>query len=280
MAKRVIRRTVLTVLTLSIVAGCGRQVSQKPPLPPLLPDLQATGPATKPVPRPWVSAALDKTGGMPTWTGCTKLDFAAVVTAYRRDGSFYLTEHDFAVCPWSDAIRVTAREPAAKFVWQVVGAQYHTAGGDQRLDVSPVSAFYRDYAEVVYHIVTAPVRLLERNAVFTRQPAAVQTGGQWYEPIEAKFRGEEIVTKEKKREKIVVIEPYWTQGIYFQNRDSLLVDLIWLANPAAQRFLLVRGYDYASIKKEGVLIPTKIEIFKSGPDALPGERLAVIDLKQ
>jgi hypothetical protein len=249
-------------------------------LPPPIPDLQATGPAAKPVPRPWVEAALDKTGGMPTWTRCTKLDFEAVVTAYYRDGGFYLTEHDFEVCPWSDAIRVTAREPAAKFVWQVVSGQYHMVGGDRRLDVSPVSAFYRDYAEAVHHIVTAPVRMLERNVVLTRRPAAVQTGGQWYEPIEAKFRAEEVVTKEKEREKIVVIEPYWTQGIYFQGRDSLLVDMIWLANPAAQKSLIVRGYDYATIGKDGVLIPTKIEIFQSGPDALPGERLAVIDLKQ
>jgi hypothetical protein len=56
--------------------------------------------------------------------------------------------------------------------------------------------------------------------------------------------------------------------------------MIWLANPLAQKFLLVRGYDYAQTVDSGVLIPTKIEIFQSDLEARFGSRLALIDLKR
>ena len=104
--------------------------------------------------------------------------------------------------------------------------------------------------------------------------------GAWYFPIEAKYEATKIVSKGLGREKITVIEPYWTQGVYFQNQDGSLVDIIWLANPVTQKFLIVRGYDYARIVKDGVLVPTKIEIFQSDAEGIQGQRLALIDLKQ
>lgn len=279
MVKRVIRTVVLTVLTTLIVTGCGRRVSKEPSQ-----DLNllATGPnlAALPVPRPWVTSAFDATGGMALWTRARQLDFDAVVTASRRDGSLYLTEHEFDVYPWSDAIQVSAPEPGGRIVWRVVRGQYGLVDGDPRADVSPVSTFYRDYAEAVLQIATAPARMLSRDVTLTRRPNRVQIGGQWYDPIEAKFQGQTIVSKEKGREKTVVVAPYWTEGIYFQNRDRLVADVIWLANPAAQKFLLVRGYDYAPLTEGGVLVPTKIEILQSGPEALPGPRLALIDVTQ
>ncbi len=276
MVMRVIRTAVLIVLATLMLTGCGRQVSKQPSQDL---DLLATGPdrAALPVPRPWVTAALDAAGGMAAWTRCKQLDFEAIVTATCPDGSFYLTEHEFDVYPWSDAIQVAAREPGGRIVWQTVGGQYRIVDGGDRADVSPVRTFYRDYAEAVLQITTAPVRMLDANVALTRRPARVQVGGQWYDPLEAKFAGQKVVSPEKGPE-TVVVEPYWTDGIYFQNRDSLRVDMIWLANPAAQKFLLVRGYDYTPLAEGGVRAPTKIEIFQSGPDALPGPRLALIDV--
>ncbi len=279
MVMRVIRTAVLIVLPTLTLTGCGRQAAKGPSQDP---DLLATGPdvASLPVPRPWVTAALDASGGMAAWARSKQLDFDAIVTAACPDGSFYLTEHEFDVYPWSDAIQVAAREPGGRIVWQAVGGQYRIVEGSDRADVSPVRTFYRDYAEAVLQITTAPVRMLDANVALTRRPARVQIGGQWYDPLEAEFTGEKVVSTEKGPEKVVVVEPYWTDGIYFQNRDSLRVDMIWLANPTAQKFLIVRGYDYAPLAEGGVRVPTKIEIFQSGPDALPGPRLALIDVTQ
>jgi len=264
MVARVIRSGVLIVLTALTLTGCGRQVSKESPQ-----DLNllATGPDRNALsaPRPFVSAALDATGGLAAWEQCRKIEFQAAVTACEREGSFYLTEHDFVLCPWSDAIQVTAHEPQADFVWQVVGGQYHAPQADPNLDVSPLGGLCCDYADAVLQITTAPVRMLEDNVALTPAPAAVQIAGQWCLPIDAKC---------------YATQSRWTKGIYFQRQDGSRVDIIWLGNPVTQKFVIVRGYDYARNAGNGVLIPTKIEVFHSDPDANIGSRIALIDLRQ
>ena len=56
--------------------------------------------------------------------------------------------------------------------------------------------------------------------------------------------------------------------------------MIWLGNPLTHKFLIARGYDYAPATDAGVLIPTKIEVFQSDPEANIGPRFALVDLKQ
>jgi len=279
MNTRVTRRAVLIVLAMLTLTGCGRQAAKDPSgnL-----DLPATGPDREalPAPPPHVTAALDATGGLATWMQCKKLAFDAVVTAYKPEGDFYLTEHKFTVCPWGNAIQVSAQEPQIRLAFRIVEGQYHLLDGDVKMDVSPLSVCYRDYAEAMFQIVMAPVRMLRDKATLLRKPVPVMISGAWYYPIEAKFEAAKIVSKGLGRDKITVVEPYWTQGVYYQNQDGSLVDIIWLANPATQKFLVVRGYDYARIVKGGALVPTKIEVFQSDAEAVQGQRLALVDLKQ
>jgi hypothetical protein len=276
MAARVMRSIVLIGLTGLILTGCGRQVSRAPSEGP---DLLATGPASTPAPQPFVVPSIEATGGLPAWSLSRRLQFDAVVTAHHPDGGLYLTEHRFTLYPWSEAIQVTAGEPRARIAWQVVRGRY-ALEGDESLDISPLQGVYREYAEAVLHIVTAPVRMLGEDVVLDRRPIPVQIGGQWYQPIDARYQPREVVSRERGRDRVTRVEPYWTHGTYFQNQRRPFVDLIWLGNPAEQRYLLVRGYDYAQPPGDRVLIPTKIEIFQSGPDAQWGPRLALIDLKR
>jgi len=278
MITRVTGRAVLVALASLTLAGCGRQA--RDPSRDL--DLLATGPdsATLSAAPPHVAAAIEATGGVTAWTQCTKLKFDAVVTAYQSDGGFYLTRHRFYVCPWGDAIQVSAPEPQNGFACRIVEGRYQRLDGEDKVDVSPLSAFYRDYAEAVLQITTAPARMLSDGATLLRKPMPVMISGAWYFPIEAKYPARQIAAKGAGREKTTVVEPYWTQGIYFQNQAGSLIDTIWLGNPNTQRFLVVRGYNYARIVSNGVLIPTKIEIFQSDVEAVQGQRLALIDLKQ
>jgi len=266
MVPRVMSSAVLIVLTALTLTGCGRQASKES-----APDLNllATGPdrQTLPTPRPFVSAALDATGGLAAWEQCKKIEFHAAVTACERDGCFYLTEHDFVLWPWSESVQVAAHEPQANFTWQVIHGQYHASQADPNADVSPLRGLSRDYADAVLQIATAPVRMLEDNVLLGRRPATTQIAGQWYLPIDAKYKEQ-------------TAEPYWTQGIYFQTVDRSLVDMVWLGNPLTHKFLVARGYDYAPSTGTGVLIPTKIEVFRSDSEANIGPRLALVDLKQ
>jgi hypothetical protein len=272
MVPRVMPSAVLIVLTAVMLAGCGRPAAKES-----APDLNllATGPErqTLPTPRPFVSAALDATGGLAAWEACKKIEFHAAVTARERDGCFYLTEQDFVLCPWSEAIQVTAHEPGADVTWQVVRGRYHAPQVDPKTDVSPLRGLSRDYADAVLRIVTAPVRMLDDNVQLSRRPALTQITGQWCLPIDATYK-EQTGSEEK------TAAPYWTQGIYFQRADRSLVDMIWLGNPRTQKFLLARGYDYAPGADAGVLLPTKIEVFRSDAEARIGPRLALVDVEQ
>jgi hypothetical protein len=277
MVARVVQSAVLIVLTALTLTGCGRPASRESSR---NLDLLATGPDRKVLPmmRPGVSAAIDAAGGLAAWKQCKRIEAGAVVTACARDGCFYLTEQDFVLCPWSDAIQVTAHEPRADFVWQVVGGQCHPPQADSNLDVSPLGGLSCDYADAVLQIATAPVRMLEEGVVLTPRPATVQIAGQRYLPIDAKYRVQTTGSKEKGSSK-GASGPHWTQGICFQNADNSQVDMIWLGDPVAQKFVMVRGYDYAE-SASGVRIPTKIELFQSDPEANIGPRLALIDLKR
>lgn len=278
MMPRVTRGAVLIALAMLVVAGCDRQVAKNSSSDL---DLPATGVdlGSLPAPPPHVSAALNATGSPAAWTQCKWLKFDAVVTANQPDGGYYLTEHKFSICPWGNAILMAAQEPQTGLTCRIVDGQCRLTG-ESKTDVSPLSVCYRDYAEAVLQIATAPARLLDKNVTLLRKPLPVMISGEWYYPIEAKYEARQIVSKGLGREKTTVVEPYWTQGIYFQRQNGSLVDIIWLGNPAAEKFILVRGYDYARIVKDGVLVPTKIEIFKSDAEAVRGQRLALVDLKQ
>jgi hypothetical protein len=274
MIARVVQSVVLIVLSSVTLTGCGRQVS-KDSTPNF--DLLATGPAQQvlPTPPPYVVAALDAAGGLTAWEQCKRVEFRATGTACARAGCYYLTEHDFVVCPWSEAIQVTAHEPRADFTWQVVRGRRYAQQADPNLDVSPLRGLCCDYADAVLRIATAPVRLLEDQAGLTSRPGVVQISGQWYLPIDANYPAQKAGPSEK-----VAAAPYWTEGTYFQSQGKSLVDMIWLGNPATHKFLLARGYDYAPAVAGGALIPSKIEVFQSDPEANIGPRLALIDVKR
>jgi len=261
------------------LTGCERQAT---PDPSMGLDLPAISPdqTTLPPPPPHVVAAMDATGGAAAWMQASRLTFSAVVTAYQSDGSFYLTEHRFDLCPWGNAVQVSAQEPQTGLTCRIMDGQYRLLAGEAEADVSPLSVCYRDYAEAEFEIATAPVRMLDGNVTLLRRPMPLMISGAWYYPIEAKFEAQKIVSKGGGPEDVATVEPYWTQGVYYQNQNGSRVDVIWLGNPTTQKFLIVRGYNYAPVVKDGVWIPTKVEIFQSDAEAVQGQRLALIDLKR
>jgi len=279
MTTRVTRGVVRFALVTLTLAGCGRQVA---PDPSIGLDLPAIGPdqTTPPTPPPHVVAAMDATGGVAAWMQARRLTFSGVVTAYQSDGSFYLTEHTFDICPWGNAIQVSAQEPQTRLTCRIMDGQYRLLSGDVKADVSPLGVRCRDYAEAEFEIATAPVRLLDDSVTLLRRPMPVMISGAWYYPIEATFETQKIASNGAGPEGVTTVEPYWTQGVYFQNQNGSRVDIIWLGNPVTQKFLMVRGYNHAPIAKDGVQVPTKVEIFQSDAEATQGQRLALIDLKR
>jgi len=274
MFKRAIRHAVLIGFVALILAGCGRQVVETPQGET---NLLATGPEREALVAPpdYVSAALEASGGLALWRQQTRLHAGGVVKLYRSDGSFYLTEHDLEVYPWSNAIRIEANEPRTRFVWQLTDGRYQVLEGKALLDVSPLAGSYGAYADAVLQIVTAPVRLLDKEVELYREPTPARIGGLWYQRITAKYSPAKVVSKQTES---VSVKTDWTDGIYFLNRGAGLIDMIWLGNATKQEYLIVRGYDYAAETEGGLRIPSKIEIFRADAEGNARERLAQLDV--
>lgn len=274
------KHAVMIGLVAVALAGCSQPVANDPVAEPVGDaDALATSPdMTTLAPSEDASAVLRASGGLAKWGGQKKLVARCIVKLYRPDGSFYLTEHELTVYPWSNAIRVSATEPRSKFVWELIDGQYALLVGDASLDVSPLAGSYEGYASAILEIVTAPVRFLDQRKQFHREATPERLGGQWYQRFTAKPSAKRI----KEAGGSVMLQPYWTDLIYFMNRPDALVDVIWLGNTDRKEFLMVRGYDYSGMEEgeEGRLrVPSKIEIFRSDAEATIYERIAEINVK-
>jgi hypothetical protein len=277
MFKRAIRHAVLIGFVALICAGCGRQVVETPQGEG---NLLATGPDREALAAPpdYVSEILESSGGLAFWMQQTRLHAGGVVKLYRPDGSFYLSEHNLEVYPWSNAIRIEANEPRAQFIWQLAEGRYQVLEGKAPLDVSPLAGSYGAYADAVLRIVTAPVRLLDEEAQLYREPTPMRIRGQWYQRIAVKYLPMSAAPNDRGDEALPSVESYWTDGIYFLNRGAGVVDMMWLGNAAKQEYLMVRGYNYPA-KAPGVLrVPSKLEMFRADAEGNMKERLAELDV--
>lgn len=189
----------------------------------------------------YASGAIEATGGRRAWTKAEEIEFDCVVTFYNPDGSFYLTERRYEICPWSYSIRISAATDACQLPRD-------------------------DFPELILNIVTAPVLFLDKSLEFTRGSGAVRIEGLWYYPIE----------RTNLYPPGAPPEPYWSNVVFYQDRDNSLVDMIRFAAADEEKFLIVRGYDYYELEKGGVLVPTRIEIFRTDPEGVLQQRLVKI----
>jgi len=288
----------LIVVAAFVVSGC-QQRHRVPAERGPQKDVSATEPNIEPLVfiADYASEAIEATGGMDVWMKTKKLELDGVVTFFEPDDSLYLTEHHFEIYPWLNSIKVSAQEPLSRFVWQLSEGRFNVLEGDEKSDVAPRVVTYRDYADAILNAITAPLRFLDVSVGFIKEPGPVKMEGQWYYPIAQTYRVQKASGIGSEQMDVTPVEPYWSKVVFFQNRDSpasggqgSLVDMIWFAkidqkSPTLQsfgdgaKFLAVRGYDYEEVEKGGVLVPTRIEIFKTDARAVTEERLVKIDFK-
>ncbi len=240
------------------VAGC--QDEKKRPVVEE-PVVTAPGSVTKVAAR-----ALDATGGLDAWQKARSFSMASVVAYYRVDRSTYLTEHGINVRPWSNTISISANEPQGQYQWDLQNGQFTVQGPGKDVSLRQVSA--RDVAEAVLMLVTAPVRMLDSTARFDPSPEAVKLTGTWYEPL-----GRAYVPDPEQE---VVIQPYWSSVIFYQNRNNGRIDTIMLDGGDGNVAIAVRGYDYVPVQGTKAMVPTKIEIYRTNARHDLEERLLQI----
>ena len=206
-----------------------------------------------------ISPVIEASGGLKTWTETKKLEFDCIVTFYQTDGSFYLTKQHHEIYPWSNIIRISAQEPQGKFVWEFSPSGLNVTDETKQDDFLPVGLDAEDFAKAILNITTTPVRLLESKTELNKSKSPVKIEGLWYYPI-----GQDEIDN---RPSI----------IFYENRDSTLIDMIWFVGAERDTPLAVRGYNYHEIEKDGVFIPAKIEIFITDNRQVIQDRLVTID---
>ncbi len=262
MRNRILKTICLVLVAVFVIAGCEQK--QKEGV-----DVLARGPEVETISPPSDEAAraIEATGGLNAWTKTIMLQLDCVVTFYRPDGSFYLTEQRYKVHPWLNSIQISADEPQGAFVWKFSNGQFNVLRGAGQIDALPKAVPSRCFAEVILNIITAPARFLDGSVEFTKQSTPVKMQGKWYYPIDR--QGKDLTAG-------------ISDAVFYQDRDSSLVDMIRLAciSTVAARekpIQYVRGYDYQEVEKAGPRIPTRIEIFETDVRDRTQKRLVKID---
>ena len=262
----------LVLVAAFIFTGCQRKYKED------VVEVLSSGPdlETISVPPDYVVRAIEAAGGWNAWAATKELPLDCVVTFYQPDDSFYLTEQHHVVFPWSNSIQISAREPQGTFVWQLSRGQFDVLQGGGQIDGLPVEIGSSHFAEMVLSVITIPVRFLDASVEFSKASTGLKIQGQWYYPITR--RSKPVVGAE--------LEPArpLSKAVFYQDRDSSLVDMLVFADISGEKFLAVRGYDYTEVvhmgsqgEKEGVRVPSRIEIFRTDARGGLQERLVKID---
>ncbi len=261
MSDRLSRMVSLVLATLLVAAGCAQQRLGTV-------DRLAVGPdaETLAAGSGQSAVAIGAAGGLQAWTEAKMLELDCVVALYQPDGSYYLTEQRYQVFPWSNAIRLSGAEPGGRYVWQLSRGAFELLEGQSRYEGLDVGVDYACIAEGILNLVTAPARLLDASVEFDRSSAPVKLEGLWYQPIRRTVKAD---AKDS---------PALRETAFYQQRSNGRVDMV-LLRCAAGTVLVVRGYDYTAVRKGGVLLPSRIEVFKATPGRAARKRLIRIDLK-
>jgi hypothetical protein len=262
MRKRLFEPVYLILAALVVLTGCQHHQQKEKDV-----EVLARGPnaVTASAAPDYANRTIDATGGLDAWTGTKELQLDCVVTFFRPDGSVYLTEQSYRVYPWSNALEISDREPQGMFVWRLTKGRLDVVQGREQIGKLPMAVMNRCFAEAILNIVTAPVRFLDRSAVFARQGTAVQIHGQWYNPFARKARAgaeNSAATDE---------------AVFYQDRDNFLVDMIGFVCEGKYKSVTVRGYDYRKAEKGDPAVPMRIEIFRGGGKTDSEQRLVKID---
>lgn len=252
----------LVLATVVILTGCQQKQQEDADVLDREPNLTAIRP-----PSDFETRAIETTGGLNLWSRTIKMQLDCVATFYQPDGSFYLTEQHCIVYPWSNSIEIFGRELQGNFAWRLSQGRFEVLHGNKRVTnmMSPIDN--QCFAEAILNIVTAPVRLLDNSVEFSRDMNPIIIQGQWHDPINRRRKSD--------IESILQIP----KAVFYQNRDTSIIDMLSIACMGGDQFLTARGYDYSEMREGEIIIPRRIEFVLTDSQGHSQKRLAKIDFK-
>ena len=248
----------LTMIAVLVIAsGCAEYGKIKPGKALINPE--------EPLPD-YAHRTFNATGGQQSWLNTERLELDAIVTFNKSDGSRYLTKHYYEIYPWAGSIRVFAMEPEGKVVWQLLNGEFESFKKQSQPRPLPVDITENTFAEAILSITTTPVMFLDEHGWFVQMPGILKVEGLWYYKIE----------------RAAIYKPIRSKAVFYQNKTTSLIDMLWLPQPADQTSsegIMIRGYNYRETANSNVLIPVRIEIFKTNKYGALLKKLVTIDFQ-
>jgi hypothetical protein len=242
------RLCVLGVSASLVIAGCSAESSKKEVVANPLRDPNL-------VVAEYAARAIEAAGGADAWaiTGWIRAD---CVVAF-HEPELYLTKHHYDVRAWPEYVSINASEPEGKFTWTLSAEGFRVSEGGVGVDSARVRMVDEGFAASLLQIMTAPVRLTVESGRLKRGASAVKLEGRWYYAIESVGGG---------------------GVVFYQQRESRLIEAVCLRGAGGKGWLTVKGYDYAGARRTGVVVPRTVEIFAGRAAERLGQRLVKIDL--
>ena len=250
-------KIVYTLCVLVFLAGCQKSVKQEE-------SSLAIDPMAEKVvvPPQFTSAAIDKAGGLEAWGRVREIQLGCIVTFYDKNAGYYLTGQKYDIFPWSNSIVISGKEGTADYEWQLLQSKFEVLEGPGQISNFKDQIENSCFAELILNLITAPARFLDKSVIYSRDANPINIKGQWCYPISRRLKADGKAT---------------VSLVYYQNRDTSLVDMILLtcSNNAA---FLVCGYDYVPIEEGEVSVPSRIEIYTANSDGSAQRQLFRIDI--
>lgn len=241
---------VLSFVAISAFAGCNQESAV---------EILAHGPDTEAIAAMGQNAsdAIDATGGSRAWMETTQFSRKCIVTFYKSDDTYYLTQQQHRISPWANAVSITAAEPQGKLTWKLSRKNSQQSESCYSGTDLPGDLPGQSFAEAILDITTAPVRSLYISTV--SGPTKIQN--RWYYEIERPEMSGKCPCAE---------------AIFRQDTDTSLINTLWLKDLHGDG-IVVRGYDYEGFEQGGILVPAKIEIFTTDSAGNTKDRLVTIN---
>ena len=221
----------MVIAALSFI-GCTKQAAKQQPTTPPAPHIVTVPAFAKP--------AVNAVGGEGAWANTQVILGECAVKYYRPDGSFYLTRQRHAIYPWSDSIRIYASEPQGTFVWQLTGTDFILLEGTpQQAAELPITLCGPAIAQALWSIMAAPASIATKaDANTAGLGQAARVAGLWHYPVKLS-----------------------NGQTWYLDKDTGILDIYQLGMSGKPVSLMVRGYDYRTIEKTNIMVPSKIELF-------------------
>lgn len=166
-----------------------------------------------------------------------------LVTSYDDEGKKYFTNQNHDIYGRPETIIVTGQEPEGSIRWTLSGNQYEVVGDINKNYV----LCNRQIATAVLSLHLASIGVLRDLSGVELAPVRLE--GKWYYPLK-------VTPKAANQDQVTL----------FRGSDKRKIDRVTVMDTTSGKTFTAIGYDLRLLRKEGVSIPGKIDIFNTGKD--------------